>query len=84
MAQSWRTLFVFDFWAILQPYIALYGSFFQPTPDGNISETVGLIYLKLSQILTMDVGPNLWKFQVNETNRFRDITVRGWLKKPII
>ena len=39
--------------------IALYDRFFQPTSDGNISETVGLINLKLSQIRAHIHGQNL-------------------------
>ena len=64
--------------------IALYDRFFQPTSDGNISETVGLINLKLSQIRAHIHGQNLWKFQVNQTNRFRDIAIGSWLKKTTI
>ena len=44
---------------------SLYDRYFRPTSDGNILETVCLIYLKLSQILTHLHGPNLWKFHVN-------------------
>ena len=58
------------FWAVLPPYYAHYDCYARPTSDGNILETVCLIYLKLSQILTNMHGPNLWKFQVNQANRF--------------
>ena len=79
---SVTTLLVSDLGAELDHFIclwllgcpaALYDHYFQPTSDGNILETVCLIYLKLSQILTNMHGPNLWKFQVNQTNRFWDI-----------
>ena len=39
--------------------VDLYDRFFQPTSDGNISETVGLINLKLSQIRAHIHGQNL-------------------------
>ena len=61
--------------------IALSGLFFSQLPTAISQERVGLIYLKLSQILTHIHGPNLWKFQVNQTNRFRDIAVASWPAK---
>ena len=32
------------------------------------------------RIWTMDVSPNLWQFQLNQTNRFGDIVVGTWKK----
>ena len=53
-----------------------FGPFIRPTSDVNFSETVCLIYIKISQILIKDVDPKL--FHVNQTTRFRDIDVGSW------
>ena len=55
-----------------------YGKNARPTCDVNISETVCLIYIKISQILNIDVDRKRLKFQVNQTTRFPDIDVGSW------
>ena len=49
--------------------------FFRPTSDDNISESVYPIYLKID-VQRVPTG------QVNRINRYRDIDVGGWPKKP--
>ena len=56
----------------------LFGCFFRSTSDVNFSETVCLIYIKISQILNIDVVPKLLKFHVNQTTRSRDIDGGSW------
>ena len=55
-----------------------YGGRVRRTSDVNFSETVCLIYIKISQILNIDVDQKLLKFHVNQTTRFRDIDVGSW------
>ena len=57
------------------------GPFIRPTSDVDFSETVCLIYLKISQIWHRDVDPRLCNFYVNPTNRFREIDVGSWPNK---
>ena len=53
----------------------------RPTSDVNYSETVCQIYIKISQILNIDVDRKLLKFHVNQTTCFRDIDVGSWPNK---
>ena len=52
-----------------------FGPFIRPTSDVNFSQTVCLIYIKISQIFNIGVDRKLLKFHVNQTNLFRDIDV---------
>ena len=47
----------------------------RPTSDVNISETGCLIYMKLYQFSVHIYVQNLWNFNVNQANHFREIDV---------
>ena len=54
-----------------------YGKNERPTSTVNISETGCLIYMKLSQFPDHIYAQNLWNFNVNQTNGFREIDVES-------